>query len=497
MADVALAPGPSPTSGQANAPDDLPPGTSVVAASFLAAAAVLPLAIAEVTTTADVRLTALSLSFLGASCLPLVSGRAGIRRALRDFRLGSWFVVWYTVGFGVLSLLSDPALIVSDAQIATDSVIRGLQLAGFGLVAWTVGYLVTVRTFRVGRAQRDRTPSTVVMALLFATGLLGHFLSALSGRFGYVGDAAGRISAPAATGQLVHILTSAGRFALILLAINFVSRRTGQARTFLLLALSVEVTIGLLTGMKSEFVLTLFAITPVLAIGTDRFPTKTLAGSAALLLLAVFPFVTTYRETVRAGSSELGPWQAFERAPALIGDIYTERGPVEILGTASEALVQRLGQVQNVAIIVQKTPNDIPYASMSEVFGAPVLGFIPRFVWPDKPILDTGYRFNQEYYGRPPTVYSSAPITPVGDLYRHGGLLVVAVGMATFGVAARFVDRRLHPRTGLRNGLYFIPFFVLLVNLEIGLVAMLAGLPVLIGLPALIDRWAFGAREAA
>jgi hypothetical protein len=69
--------------------------------------------------------------------------------------------------------------------------------------------------------------------------------------------------------------------------------------------------------------------------------------------------------------------------------------------------------------------------------------------------------------------------------------------MAAFGVAARFIDRRLHPRTGLRNALYFIPFFVALINLEIGLVAMLAGLPVLIGIPALIDRWVFGAREAA
>lgn len=495
MADVALAPRPSPTAAQTQ--DDLPRGTSVVAASLLAAAAVLPLTIADGSSTTDVRLTALSLSLLGASCLPLVSGRAGVRRALRDFRLGSWFVVWYTVGFGVLSLLREPALTVSNAQIATDSLIRGLQLAGFGLVAWTIGYLVTVRTFSVGRAQRNRPPSMNIIALLFACGLLGHLLAALSGRFGYVGDAAGRVATPAVTGQLVDVLTSAGTFALVLLAINFVIRRTGRARTLLLLALSEEVTVGLLTGMKSEFILTLFAITPVLAIGTNRFPTRILTGGAALLLLLVFPFVTTYRETVRAGSTELGPQQAFERAPALIRDIYTEQGPVEILGTASDSLVQRLGQIPNVAIIVQKTPSDIPYKSLSEVAGAPALGFIPRFIWPGKPILDGGYRFNQEYFGMPPTIYSSAAITPVGDLYRHGGLLVVAFGMAAFGVAARFVDRRLHPRTGLRNALYFIPFFVALINLEIGLVAMLAGLPVLIGMPALIDRWVFGAREAA
>ena len=466
------------------------------AALLLAAAAVVPLVGADGASTVDVRLTALSLSLLGASCLLLVSGAAGIRSSLRDFRLGSWFVVWYTVGFGLLTLLWEPAVTGVNAQISADSVIRGLQLAGFGLVAWTFGYLVTLRAFSAGRTQRNRPPSRNVTAMLFAIGLFGNLLEALSGRFGYVGDAAGRVGAPAVTGQLVAILTSAGTFALILLAINFVIRRTREARAFFLLALAVELPVGLLTGMKSDFILMMFAIVPVLAIGTGRFPTKTLAGAAVVLLLLVFPFVTTYREIARGGAIELGPSQAFERAPDLIAGIYTQRSAVEILGTASESLVQRLAQVNNVAIIVQKTPSDIPYTSMSEVLGAPLLGFIPRFIWPDKPVLDVGYRFSQEYFGVPPTIYSSAAIPPAGDLYRHGGLLVVAVGMASFGVAARFVDRRLHPRTGLRNALYFIPFFVALVNLEVGLVAMLAGLPLLVGLPLLIDRWAFGPRDA-
>ena len=59
----------------------------------------------------------------------------------------------------------------------------------------------------------------------------------------------------------------------------------------------------------------------------------------------------------------------------------------------------------------------------------PVLGFIPRSVWPTKPVLAAGYEVLQEYYGMPASVHSSVAVTPYGDLYRRGGVAVVIAGM--------------------------------------------------------------------
>ncbi len=54
--------------------------------------------------------------------------------------------------------------------------------------------------------------------------------------------------------------------------------------------------------------------------------------------------------------------------------------------------------------------------------------------------MATGYEFSQSYYELPATVYTSSSITPVGDLYRHGGWILVIVGMFLFGCWVRIVD---------------------------------------------------------
>lgn len=471
--------------------------THVTATAIWLAAATLPLFfLSSATPVGDVRWAATSLTLVGLGCLWAASGARGVIRSLRDFELGPWFIVFYTFGFGVLTIGWEPP-VDTRVQLEPQAVTAGIGVLALALVAWTISYCVSGGVIRQGLRYRVSTPAPTAVLILFCAGLLGRFLEFLTGNFGYVGDAAARLSAPAGTGQLIAVLTSCSRFALILLAIRYVLYRTERNKILFGTALGLEFGIGLLTGMKSEFLLTLFVILPVLAIGTGRFPRRILLGAVALLLLVVVPFVGTYREEVRPATTGIGPGEAFRLVPEVVQRTYATATLGDIADDSRELLGKRLGQINSVGIIVQKTPDQVAEKPVTTLLFAPLLGFIPRAAWSEKPVLDAGYRFSQEYFELPPQIYTSSAVTPVGDLYRHGGLAAVVIGMTILGSAARFVDRRLHPRLSLRNAVFFVPFFVALVNLETDLISPLAGLTLLIGIPFIVDRFAFGPRDSS
>ncbi|MCK6478933.1 MAG: hypothetical protein HUU06_07965 [Planctomycetaceae bacterium] len=82
--------------------------------------------------------------------------------------------------------------------------------------------------------------------------------------------------------------------------------------------------------------------------------------------------------------------------------------------------------------------------------------FIPRFVWPEKPLVVTGRWFAEKigrgYYRTGGEFTNSVNITPVGEFYLNFGWAGAVAGMAVLMLllrvlwdAARFVDRPLNP----------------------------------------------------
>jgi hypothetical protein len=154
------------------------------------------------------------------------------------------------------------------------------------------------------------------------------------------------------------------------------------------------------------------------------------------------------------------------------------------------ASTDRWSRIGDVAIIVEKTPSTIAYISGSELISGPVLGFVPRSVWPGKPVLDAGYEVNKEYYEVPGSVHSSAAVTSYGDLYRHGGVWVVIVGMAILGMFVRTVDDREGAAIQADPRLMFLPMvlFTTLVKQEMDYLGLTASLVSVISAAALAAR---------
>jgi hypothetical protein len=102
---------------------------------------------------------------------------------------------------------------------------------------------------------------------------------------------------------------------------------------------------------------------------------------------------------------------------------------------------------------------------------------VPRALWPGKPILATGYQFGRQYFEVPATVYSSTTITPIGDLYRHGGWVPVIAGMFLFGCGIRLLDDALDVRANPHATPLILFLFPSLVMSEQDWITLLAAIP--------------------
>ena len=168
----------------------------------------------------------------------------------------------------------------------------------------------------------------------------------------------------------------------------------------------------------------------------------------------VIPFTIAYRAEVRGGPADLSPRSAATAAPAVASAAASTASAATIPESVGY-LAQRLQEIDAPAIVLQKTPSQVPYASPAQIPEALATGLIPRVLWPGKPLVDAGYQFSQEYYGTPAGLVTAAAISPQADLYRYGGWLPMLTGMLALGWLTRVLDdvldveRPLTPRCSL------------------------------------------------
>jgi hypothetical protein len=117
--------------------------------------------------------------------------------------------------------------------------------------------------------------------------------------------------------------------------------------------------------------------------------------------------------------------------------------------------MQRIREIDSVAIIVQRTPQQISFRSPLQLIEGPLAGIVPRLLWPGKPLNLTGYEFSREYFGEPSTVYTSTSDTFVGGLYLYGGWLPMLAGMFLLGCVVRLLDDQLDVRAN-RHGIFLV-----------------------------------------
>jgi hypothetical protein len=428
-----------------------------------------------------------------ASLLCLVGGGQGKALGLGCWWFGSWTLFWYCTAFGLATLTWVQPPTGAPAEISLSSVLRALWLVAVGMTLWALGYFV-------GPGRPARRVGNKVMAalslrfapevrsplapwLLYAIGTAARISSvATTGLLGYVGDGPSAVATASGYEQLLTDLGLCAPLAVAAAALQVYRERVPGARVTLTVLLLAEIGFGAAAGGKQSFVITILAVAIPFTTARRRAHKGLLAFTALALtglafLLIVVPFNHSYRGSARNASGTLSVSQALDAAPGVLGQTIGTGNPGGVLSSSASFLLSRIREIDSPAIIMQRTPAEIGFVSPVQLVTAPIATLVPRAVWPGKPILDSGYEFSQTYYELPATVYTSSAITPVGDLYLHGGWIPVIVGMFLLGCGVRLLDDVMDVYGSPYCVFLFLLLFPNLVKQEGDWVGTLAGIP--------------------
>jgi hypothetical protein len=434
----------------------------------------------------------LSFAAYAASLLCLAGGGQGKFLGLSRWRFGSWILLWYCVAFGLATLTWTQSQTGAAAEISVSSVLRALWLVAVGTTLWVLGYFT-------GPGRAARRSGVKVMAavnfrftsevrsplapwVLYAIGTAARVaMAAATGRFGVLGNFQSGVTTASGYQQILNDLSYCAPLAVAAAALQVFRERAPGARATLAVLFLAEIASGAAAGGKESFIIAVLAVAISFTNARRRVRKGPLAiaalGLAGLVfLLAVIPFNQAYRSTVRTTSGALSIRQALDAAPGILSQVIGT-GNAGVLSSSAAYLLSRISEIDSPAIIMQRTPGQIGFVSPMQLIEAPATALIPRAIWPGKPILDSGYKFSQEYYELPPAEITYSAITPTGDLYMHGGWIPVIAGMFLIGCGTRLLDDVMDTPGCPHCIFLFLLLFPVLVNQEEDWTEMIAGLP--------------------
>ena len=463
----------------------------IIAATFLLAAAIVMSGQALSSTgqpTHTVAWGSVALAAYAASLLCLIGGGKGGWLGLGRWSFGSWTLLWYGAAFGLASLTWVKPQPTPWAQISLSSVARALWLVAIGMTLWVLGYLI-------GPGRPARRLGTKVMAalslrftyevgsplapwILYAVGTAARIATAVTtGRFGYVGYVQSAVTTASGYQEWLTLLGMCAPLGVAAAALQVYRESVPGARVTLAVLFLAEIASGAVAGGKESFIVAILAVAIPFVTSRRKIHKGLLVFAVLGLLLIIVPFNQAYRNTARAPSGTLSASQAIDTVPGTLRHTIAAQDFVGVFSSSAYLILTRIREIDNPAIILQRTPTQIGFQSPAQLIEAPIVYLIPRAVWPSKPIMTPGYQFGQDYYGVPSTIYTSFAVTPLGDLYRHGGWIPLLVGIFLFGCGVRFLDEVMDVSGNPHSVLLFLLLFPTLVKQENDWVGTLDGIP--------------------
>jgi hypothetical protein len=332
-------------------------------------------------------------------------------------------------------------------------------------------------TGRLSRRFTDEIRGPGVAWVLFAVGIAAQLASAaLTGRFGYVGDVSSSVTSASGYGQYLAVAGECVPLAVAAAAVRAYRTRTLGARVTLAVLFTAAIIAGAVAGGKASFVVAILAVLIPRAAIHRRIPTAAMVAAVLFFLLVVVPFNLSYRASAR-GAVTLSTGQAVATAPAIAGHVVASDISPAALQQSGSFLAQRLRAIDSPAIILQRTPSEIPYSNPGQLLISPVVDLVPRILWPGKPILAVGYQISQEYFQLSAQIYTSSDVTPEADLYRHGGWVPFVAGMFLGGCGLRILDDATDLRRSVHGAFLIILLFPDIVQAGSDCSTLLAGIP--------------------
>jgi hypothetical protein len=345
------------------------------------------------------------------------------------------YTIYYAVPVFLLEHFSRlPSL---PSQIPDDSIEEALWLAAGGLATCVAGY----RGLEIS-GLRSRLPA---FRMEWPASLANQLLFALLGVVGVVAYYASATQVvPAEAQQVLYFLGDLSIVGSLALFAIQLKRGLPLAMALFLwgVLLPVRIALGLATGFASQGIEVGLGLVMVYVLVRGRIPWRT-AGVVTFALLLIMPARQEFRALTWRG--EAADRSLVERTllyPAIIRD-YLMAGE---FGRGAEGTISRLSYLMTFAEVVERTGTEVPFWN-GETYRALLFKPIPRFFFPDKPVMETAQAFGHRYaFLEPDDTTTSYNLPQLIELYVNFGVVGVVAGMfvigALYGVVTRFFDHR-------------------------------------------------------
>ena len=341
------------------------------------------------------------------------------------------FLSFVYYGLGSIWTVNDPTHVAYDLYIVP-YVPKALFVCLLGYLAFLAGYHGVFRRRLVVRPANERLRGPLYLALAAVLGILG-FIAVAMREY--------RTLTHTSVSVLISTMAQLAPIFLFAWALGWLvffsgeSSRSQRAVIFGLLIPGSVITMFATFSDKSLF-MTLIGV-PIMARWylKRKIPWTLLIVLLLVLVFVVFPFYYTYRWS----DPRMGQADRLEATYATVrtwnADLY--------LRYSVELFVKRLALVNSVAVIVRDTPRWVPYARGDTLFMPTLVYFVPRVLWPDKPVNLFGREFGRtfrvtNYFSRDTYIAATVP----GELYWNFDVPGVIVGMALLGLVMRWLYRR-------------------------------------------------------
>ena len=228
-----------------------------------------------------------------------------------------------------------------------------------------------------------------------------------------------------------------GSLSLLLLLIHVFCRRAdGHRELFLAIACGVLVSLytvaGAISGFKTQMVIP-FIILALAKFVAERKLSITYIAACCLALFVAYKVVEPYREYL--GKNSLSGTTSVSSLADALQNAYQQKEYSDENIPLSSQILSRFDLTLMTAIGINFAQNHTLVAAKSAEFAesfylSPILAWVPRTFWPDKPQYHSGGWFNQVVLDHVEDTTTSVGMGPVTWSYMMGGI---------FGVVACFV----------------------------------------------------------
>lgn len=387
-----------------------------------------------------------------------------VRRSFDVAEPAVWFVFYFFIHFGVraisILIFGSPILGISSGAWDLGSINAALSVAIFSILMFWIGYHLNIWNVVL------RFLPTLPRFWSETRALVGVFFCLILGwgmRFYLMYSQGGGITGWLAADKYVLFtkeglgyITFLSNVAYIGLLMVFIMALIYRKQKYWILFASCLVPESIYRfygGSRAQFVFLLMELLIIQYMSSKR----TFAESIRCLHRMVFVglcgfFLYPFFSVMRGGVQNL--------SVVFLKTISLWRAVPQVF----EMIMIRQHGLDSLALVVEKVPRIEPYSFGSEIL-FPLIAWIPRSFWPDKPTVSLGRIFYSKFY--PPIFHegTAVAVTIPAELYWALGFIGVTCGMLCIGVVWRCLfEYVVRPRGNVSNillvGSMFPSFFV-------------------------------------